>query len=80
MLNIGYRHKLNDRLSLLVSAQDVLGSFRDRIVIDTPALKDTIRRGVNTELVFVGLSWTFGGGGRQRDPGFDFQSGAVPPQ
>jgi len=81
MLNIGYRHKLNDRLSLLISAQDVLGTFRDRIVIDTPALKDTIRRGVNTELVYVGLSWTFGGG-RQRDPGFDFQNGAgaAPPQ
>ena len=71
MLNLGYRHKFSDRLSLLVSAQDVLGTFRDRLVLDTPTLKDTIRRGVNAELVFVGLSWTFGGG-RARDPGSDF--------
>ena len=35
-LNLGYRRKVNEKLSLLVTAQDVLGTFRDRLVIDTP--------------------------------------------
>ena len=78
MLNLGYRHKFNDRFSLVVSAQDVLSTFNNRIVVDTPALKDRIRLGVNTEQVLVGISWTFGGG-RPRDAGFEFQNGGGPP-
>jgi outer membrane receptor protein involved in Fe transport len=79
MLNLGYRHKVGDRFALIVQAQDVLRTFDQKITLDTPTLKDTVRREVNTELVLVGFSWTFGGG-RPRDPGFDFQQGGGPPQ
>lgn len=73
MLNLGYRHKFNDRISGVVTVQDVLGTFRDKRVIDTPTLKDVQRYKPNNRGIFVGLTWSFGG--RQRDPGFDFGGG-----
>lgn len=73
MLNVGYRHKLNDRLSLMVTGQDVLSTFKDVLVLETPALRSrAVRRG-NVRGVFVGFNWTFGGQGQKpREPAFDF--------
>jgi outer membrane receptor protein involved in Fe transport len=73
-LNLGYRRKFNESLSAVVTVQDVLKSFRDGQVIDTPTLKDHIERDFNVQGVYVGLTWTFGGQ-RQRDPAFDFGGG-----
>jgi outer membrane receptor protein involved in Fe transport len=75
VLNLGYRRKVNDRLSLLVTAQDVLDSARQEIVFDTPNLRDrTTQRGPG-RIVFVGISYNLRGTtGRQRqEPGFEFQ-------
>jgi outer membrane receptor protein involved in Fe transport len=75
VLNLGYRRKVNDRLSLLVTAQDVLDSARQEVVFDTPDLQDRIeQRGVG-RIVFFGISYNFGGttGRRRQEPGFDFQ-------
>lgn len=84
VLNFGYRRKVNDRLSLLVTAQDVLDSARQELVFETPDLEDRVeQRGVG-RIVFFGLSYNFGGvtGRRRQEPGFDFQqpSGGDAPQ
>ncbi|NEX91750.1 TonB-dependent receptor [Caulobacter sp. 17J65-9] len=77
MLNLGYRHKVDEKLSVVLTAQDVLGTMRDRLVIDTPTIHDRTERQMNARGVFLGLTYTFGDGGkRQRDPGFDFGAGA----
>ncbi|WP_293451283.1 TonB-dependent receptor [Phenylobacterium sp.] len=77
-VNLGYRHKFNDRISGVVTVQDAFASFRFRSVIDTPLLRQTVRGDPQNRAVFVGLSYTFGGG-RPRDPGFDYgQGGAAP--
>ncbi|WP_296453544.1 outer membrane beta-barrel family protein [Phenylobacterium sp.] len=78
MLNLGYRHKFDDRFTLVVSAQDVLNTFRNTIVVNDPTLRSRIRYETDTTQVFVGVVWTFGGG-RPRDQGFDFQQGGAPP-
>jgi outer membrane receptor protein involved in Fe transport len=78
-LDIGYRHKLSDRLAFVMTVRDVLHTYRDRQEIDTPALKTRLRRDFDTRAVFAGFTWTFGGGGgKARDPGFEFQTGAAP--
>ena len=81
-LNIGYRHKFNDDLSFVVTAQDILGTFEDRLVIDTPLLRERVDREFSNRTVFVGFRWTFGQGQRRpRDAGFDFDNnpgGGVP--
>jgi len=76
MVNLGYRRKVNDRLSLVVTVQDALDSFEDKVVTDTPTLKDVTVRTANVRAAFFGFTWTFGGG-KPKPEQFDFGSGAV---
>ena len=79
VLNLGYRRKVNDRLSLLVTAQDVLDSARQEIVFETPDLRDRIEQRGPGRIVFFGITYNLGGTtGRQRqEPGFEFQQPAA---
>jgi outer membrane receptor protein involved in Fe transport len=77
MLNIGYRHKFSDRISGLVTFQDVLDTFTYTEVVDTPILKSRVSRSVDTRGVQIGIVWTLGGG-KPRDQGFEFQNGSGP--
>ena len=79
-IDLGYRRKIDDRLSLVITVQDVLGLYRDKQVIDTPALRSLVVRDVDARLMRVGLAWTFGSGKGRKDPGFDFQGPGGPPQ
>ena len=79
MLNLGYRHKFNDRLSGVVTIQDALKTFGDKLVIDTIALKDRRAMDLDLRAVFIGFTYGFGGQGapnprRPREPAFDFGS------
>ncbi|HJV42364.1 TonB-dependent receptor domain-containing protein [Caulobacter sp.] len=79
MLNLGYRHKFNDRLSGVVTVQDSLKTFGDKLVINTAALKDRRAMDLDLRAVFVGFTYGFGGQGapnprRPREPAFDFQT------
>jgi outer membrane receptor protein involved in Fe transport len=75
ILNLGYRRKVNDRLSLLVTGQDVLDSARQRIVFETADLVDRVDLRGPGRIVFFGFSYNLGGetGRRRQEPGFDFQ-------
>jgi outer membrane receptor protein involved in Fe transport len=75
-LNLGYRHKFTEDLSLVLTAQDVLKTSPYVIVIDTPDLRTRRRSVANIQAVFIGFTWAFGGEGkRPKDPGFDFGGG-----
>lgn len=75
-LNLGYRHKFTDDLSLVLTAQDVLKTSPFVITVDTPALRTRRRTEANIQAVFVGFTWAFGGQGkRPKDSGFDFGGG-----
>jgi outer membrane receptor protein involved in Fe transport len=74
MLNLGYRRKVNDKLSFVVTAQDALDWFQDVSITDTPALRDRTRRSANIRSVFFGFSYAFGGG-KPRPEQFDFSAG-----
>ncbi|PVM90594.1 outer membrane beta-barrel family protein [Caulobacter endophyticus] len=76
MVNLGYRRKVNDKLSFVVTVQDALDSFEDKAVTDTATLKDVTLRTANVRAVFFGFTWNFGGG-KPRPEQFDFGSGAV---
>ncbi len=82
VLNLGYRRRVNDRLSLLVTAQDVLDSARQEVVFETPNLRDRIEQRGPGRIVFLGISYNLGGTSRQREPNFEFQqpSGGDTPQ
>ena len=74
MVNLGYRRKVNDKLSFVMTAQDVLDDFSEVTVVDTPALRDRTRRSANVRSVFFGFSYAFGAG-KPRPEQFDFNAG-----
>lgn len=74
MVNLGYRRKVNDKLSFVMTAQDVLDDFSEVTVVDTPALRDRARRSANVRSVFFGFSYAFGAG-KPRPEQFDFNAG-----
>ncbi|WP_425997414.1 TonB-dependent receptor domain-containing protein [Caulobacter sp. DWR1-3-2b1] len=76
MINLGYRRKMNDKLSFVVTANDVLNSFKDDSIIETPLLRDRTERRPKVRAVFFGFTYLFGGG-KQREPGFDFGGAQV---
>ena len=78
ILNFGYRRKVNEKLSLLVTAQNVLDSARQTVVFETPTIRDRFTQKQQGPIVLLGLTYNLGGqNGRKRpEPGFEFQSGA----
>ena len=79
-LNLGYRHRFDERLSGVVTVQDVLKSVKIDNLIDTPVLRQTVHRDFSSRAVFVGLTYTFGAGARKpKEPGFDFGAGSPTP-
>jgi outer membrane receptor protein involved in Fe transport len=79
ILNFGYRRKVNDRLNLLLTAQDLLDSVRQVALFETPTLRDRFRQtGIGRTFLF-GLSYNLGDTGQRKrpEPTFDFQQGAV---
>jgi outer membrane receptor protein involved in Fe transport len=79
-LNIGYKRKITDQLSFLLTVNDVLHTIRFRNIIDTPRLKARQASEIDSRQFQAGFTWTFGGG-RPKDQGFEFQNGgggAVP--
>ncbi|MBO9707900.1 MAG: TonB-dependent receptor [Caulobacter sp.] len=77
MINLGYRRKVTDKLNFVVTANDVLKSFKDEVVIDTPTLNERAKRTVGVRAVFFGFTYSFGGG-KPKPEQFDFGGGGAP--
>ncbi|HEY8005163.1 MAG TPA: outer membrane beta-barrel family protein [Phenylobacterium sp.] len=71
LLFAGYRHQINKDWALTVSARDLLGSYKDVLVIDTPTLRDRQETRVGLRAVFLSLTYSFGSGPR-KDTGIDY--------
>lgn len=76
VMNFGYRHKFSDRVSAVMTVQDILGTTRFGSGVDTPAYRERVSGGSMNRAVFVGVSYAFGGG-KVRD-GFEFGGGGAP--
>jgi outer membrane receptor protein involved in Fe transport len=76
-IDVGYRRKLADKLSLVVTAQDIANSFYFLQALDTPGLIERSKTDLGNRAIRVGLTYVFGGG-PQRDPGFEFQNSGGP--
>ena len=74
LVNLGYRHKFSDKLSGVVTVQDALKLSRFATVLDTATYREVIVGYPRNRALFFGLTYNFGGG-KPRDPGFDFGSG-----
>jgi outer membrane receptor protein involved in Fe transport len=80
VLNLGYRRKVNERLSLLVTGQNVLDSAKQVSVFETPTLRDRVTQTGLGRIVLFGLTYNLGtqGSRRRPEPTFDFQQADTP--
>lgn len=79
-MNLGYRHKFDDRVAATISVQDVFDTLRFRTVVDTPALQERMNQSVSYRAISVGVTYLFGDTKKaKRDPGFDFGGGGPTP-
>lgn len=79
VLNLGYRRKVNERLSLLVTGQDVLETAKQKVIFETPTLRDRVTQTGTGRIVLFGLTYNLGaqGGRRRPEPSFEFQQAPV---
>ena len=71
--NFGYRHRLREGLSAVFTLSDIFDSLRERTVIDTPGLRDLIKRRRAVRTATLALIWTPGGGKKNTaDARFDY--------
>ncbi len=80
-VNLGWRHKLNDRLTATIAAQDLLATNKFQRRLDTPTFVERFD-GLNvTRAVFFRLDYRFGGAGGKapKEPSFEYENGGPPP-
>jgi len=75
MVNLGYRRKLNDKLSLNVTGRDLFNSFKNTTRYDTPAFREVSDQHINLRAFYIGLSWQLGSSPRRQPEQFDFSTG-----
>lgn len=77
VLNLGYRRKVNDKLSLLVTGQNVLDSAKQVSVFETANLRERTEHTGLGRVVLFGLTYNLGGqtGRKRPEPAFDFSPG-----
>lgn len=76
-LNLGWRHKFDDRLSAVVTVNDPFDMIKYRTVIDTPSLKQTNETRPHQRGFYIGLTYALGAPSRRPET-FDFNNGAAP--
>lgn len=75
MLNLGYRRKLTEKLSLSVTARDILNSFSTTTIYQTPAFREELEQDIRLRAFYIGLSYAFGSSPRRQPEQFDFSTG-----
>ncbi len=74
--DLGYRHKLTDKLNLVVSAQNVFDTSYFKSTFDSQTLRGHSENDQHNRTVYFGLVYNFGASPRGRQDDFDFGQGA----
>lgn len=79
MLNLGYRRKIDEKLSLVFTGQNILNSARQEIVIRTPTVRDRLVQKLRGRMLMLGFAYNFGGSSGKKKPeaGFEFDPSAT---
>ena len=79
-LNMGWRHKFNDRLTATVTGQDLLASNDFRHKTNSPVLLEDLIVRPAFRQVFLRLDYRFGGGAaKAKEPGFEYENSGPAP-
>ena len=78
-LNLGWRHKLSDRITATVTAQDLLNTSRFKRTLDAPTIRDHFEVVPVSRAISLRLDYRFGGGKKPaKDPSFEYETGGGP--
>lgn len=79
-LNFGWRHKLSDRVTATLTAQDIAGSNRFELRFDTPTLHERLNVQPVSRAVLFRLDYRFGGptNRAQQQPDFQYDNAPQP--
>ncbi len=75
IVNLGYKHALTSALSAVATVSDLFSGQRYQRVASTPLFVQIYQRRVEGRIVFVGLTYSFGVTKKEKQPGFEFESG-----
>ena len=73
LINLGYRHKVSERLAVFVTVQDAFATYRNSSQFIDPTFFETLHDRGRTQAAFIGFSYAFGGGAK-KDPTFDYNN------
>jgi outer membrane receptor protein involved in Fe transport len=79
-INLGWRHKVNDRISATVTVQDLLAGSKFERRLNTPTLFEHLDVRPVSRAVFFRLDYRFGGAGGKaaKEPGFEYETAPAP--
>lgn len=79
-LNLGWRHKVNDRVTATLTLQDLLASSRFERRLETPTLTERLKVEPVARAIFFRLDYRFGGGSAKaaKDPAFEYEAPTPP--
>ena len=79
-VNLGWRHKVSDRITATVTVQDALAGLRFQRRLSTPIFFENLDIRPAFRSVFFRLDYRFGGKSAKpaKDPGFEYENGPPP--
>ena len=76
IVNLGYKHTLMPALSAVATVSDLFNGQRYQRYASTPTLTQVYERSVAGRVVWFGLTYTVGVTKKQKEPNFEYDSGA----
>jgi outer membrane receptor protein involved in Fe transport len=78
IVNLGYKHILTSALSAVATVSDLFNGQHYQRYASTPTLTQVYERTVAGRVAWFGLTYTFGVTKKEKEPNFEYDSGAAP--
>ncbi len=72
LVNVGYRHKVDEQLSFFATVSDLFNGQRFERHVNTDTLQQTYVRAQRGRIAYVGLSWLLGAPKKGKAAGFEY--------
>jgi len=78
IVNLGYKHTLTPALSAMATVSDLFNGQHYQRYVSTPTLTQVYERSVVGRVAWVGLTYSVGVTKKEKEPNFEYDSGAGP--
>ena len=78
IVNLGYKHTLTPALAAVATVSDLFDGQHYQRYASTPTLTQVYQRSVAGRVAWFGLTYTIGVTKKEKEPNFEYDSGAAP--